>query len=74
MSNKNEIFTGSVDELLEHTTVNQDELVDQAQKAEEANLQALQTLLDSLVEDGLLREEKIDGETFYQSLDNSEEI
>lgn len=74
MSNKNEIFTGSVDELLEHTTVNQDELVDQAQKAEEANLQALQTLLDSLVEDGLLREEKINGETFYQSLDNSEEI
>jgi predicted transcriptional regulator len=74
MSNKNEIFTGSVDELLEHTTVNQDELVDQAQKAEEANLQALQTLLDSLVEDGLLREEKINGETFYQSLDNNEEI
>lgn len=74
MSNKNEIFTGSVDELLDHCTVNQDELVDQAQKAEEANLQALQTLLDSLVEDGLLREEKIDGETFYQSLDNSEEI
>jgi|6_EtaG_2_1085325.scaffolds.fasta_scaffold145082_2 hypothetical protein len=74
MSNKNEIFTGSVDELLEHVTVNQDALVDQAQKAEDANLQALQTLLDSLVEEGLLKKEDIDGETFYQNLENSEEI
>ncbi len=74
MSNKNEIFTGSVDELLDHCTVNQGELVDQAQKAEDVNLQALQTLLDNLVEEGLLREENINGETFYQNLDNSEEI
>ena len=42
MSNKNEIFTGSVDQLLDHCTVNQDELVDQAQKAEDVNLQELQ--------------------------------
>ena len=74
MSNKNEIFTGSVDELLDHCTVNQGELVDQAQKAEDVNLQELQTLLDNLVEAGLLKKENIDGEDFYQNLDNSEEI
>ena len=50
------------------------ELVDQAQKAEDVNLQALQTLLDNLVEAGLLKKENIDGEDFYQNLDNSEEI
>ena len=74
MSNKNEIFTGSVDQLLDYCTVNQDELVDQAQKAEDVNLQELQTLLDNLVEAGLLKKENIDGEDFYQNLDNSEEI
>ena len=58
----NEVFTGNIDELLEHVTDNEKALTD-AQEAEW--LAELQVELDQMVEDGLI--ELIDGE--YRLID-----
>tara|TARA_R100001163_G_scaffold42_4_gene104 strand:- start:4331 stop:4537 length:207 start_codon:yes stop_codon:yes gene_type:complete len=68
MSDKNDIFTGTVDELLDHVTENQDELVEDANKTD---LEVLTELLEEMVEEGHLSKNKIDGETFYSN--NEEE-
>ena len=54
---KDEVFTGSVDELLEHV-INNDDILTDAAHAEW--LAELQVELDQMVEDGLI--ELIDGE------------
>jgi len=53
---KEEVFTGNVDELLEHVTTNDKAL---AGAADAEALAELQTELDAMVEEGLL--ELIDG-------------
>ena len=68
MSDKNDIFTGTVYELLDHVTENQDELVEDANKTD---LEVLTELLEEMVEEGHLSKNKIDGETVYSN--NEEE-
>lgn len=71
MSDNNDIFTGTVDELLDHVTNNQDQLVEDA-KASQKELQDLfDELLEEMVEDGSLKKEVINGKAFYSN--NEEE-
>ena len=66
MSDNNDIFTGTVDELLDHVTNNQDA------KASQEELQDLfDELLEEMVEDGSLKKEVINGKAFYSN--NEEE-
>jgi hypothetical protein len=58
---KDEVFTGSIDELLEHVTDNDKVLADAAHNA---LVTELQVELDQMVEEGLL--ELIDGK--YQQI------
>ena len=66
-----DVFTGSIDELLEHVTDNQEQLIKKAERSTEDNHAMFEKMLESMVEEGLLRKEIIDGEAFYTN--NEEE-
>ena len=71
MSDNNDIFTGTVDELLDHVTNNQDQLVDDAKASQEELQDLFDELLEEMVEDGSLKKEVINGKAFYSN--NEEE-
>ena len=62
-----EVFTGSIEELLEHVTDNQDKLIKESEQSTEDEFKMFEKLLDSMVDDGLLKKETINGETFYSN-------
>ena len=66
-----DVFTGSIDELLEHVTDNQEQLIKKAERSTEDNHAMFEKMLESMVEEGILRKEIIDGEAFYTN--NEEE-
>jgi|TARA_R100000781_G_scaffold66777_1_gene42173 vacuolar-type H+-ATPase subunit H len=57
-------FEGTIDDLLEHVTENQDKLVEDAKKTD---LEMLTELLEEMVDEGHLSKKKINGETFYSN-------
>ncbi len=71
MSDNNDIFTGTVDELLDHVTNNQDQLVEDAKASQEELQNLFDELLEEMVEDGSLKKEVINGKAFYSN--NEEE-
>jgi|TARA_R100000005_G_C4863677_1_gene123725 polyhydroxyalkanoate synthesis regulator phasin len=71
MSDNNDIFTGTVDELLDHVTNNQDQLVEDAKASQEELQDLFDELLEEMVEDGSLKKEVINGKAFYSN--NEEE-
>ena len=66
-----DVFTGSIDDLLEHVTDNQEQLIKKAEESTEDNFEMFEKMLESMVEEGLLKKEEINGETFYSN--NQEE-
>ena len=66
-----DVFTGSVDQLLDHVVDNQEQLIKKAERSTEDNHAMFEKMLESMVEEGLLRKEIIDGEAFYTN--NEEE-
>ena len=66
-----DVFTGSIDELLEHVTDNQEQLIKKAEQSTEDEHAMFEKMLESMVEEGLLKKEEINGETFYSN--NQEE-
>ena len=62
-----EVFTGSIDELLEHVTDNQDQLIKESEQSTKDEFKMFEKLLDSMVDEGLLKKEIINGETFYSN-------
>ena len=66
-----DVFTGSIDELLEHVTDNQEQLIKKAEQSTEDEHAMFEKMLESMVEEGILRKEIIDGEAFYTN--NEEE-
>ena len=62
-----DVFTGSIDELLEHVTDNQEQLIKKAERSTEDNHAMFEKMLESMVEEGILRKEIINGETFYSN-------
>ena len=66
-----DVFTGSIDQLLDHVTDNQEQLIKKAEESTEDNFEMFEKMLESMVEEGLLKKEEINGETFYSN--NQEE-
>jgi hypothetical protein len=66
-----DVFTGSIDELLEHVTDNQEQLIKKAEQSTKDDHAMFEKMLESMVEEGILRKEIIDGEAFYTN--NEEE-
>ena len=66
-----DVFTGSVDQLLDHVVDNQEQLIKKAEESTEDNFEMFEKMLESMVEEGLLKKEEINGETFYSN--NQEE-
>ena len=66
-----DVFTGSVDQLLDHVVDNQEQLIKKAERSTEDNHAMFEKMLESMVEEGILRKEIIDGEAFYTN--NEEE-
>lgn len=62
-----DVFTGSIDELLEHVTDNQDKLIKESEQSTKDEFKMFEKLLDSMVDEGLLKKEEINGETFYSN-------
>ncbi len=62
-----EVFTGSIDELLEHVTDNQQQLIKEADNFAGDDFAMFERMLESMVDEGLLRKEIINGETFYSN-------
>ncbi len=62
-----EVFTGSIEELLEHVTDNQDQLIKESEQSTKDEFKMFEKLLDSMVDEGLLKKEIINGETFYSN-------
>lgn len=67
MSDNDKVFTGTVDELLEHCTKNQAELEYDAKTAEFELEEAFNELLEEMVEEGLINKEIINGKAFYSN-------
>ena len=63
-----DVFTGSIDELLEHVTDNHEQLITESQIS---TVDEFERMLESMVDEGLLTKEEIDGKTFYTN--NEEE-
>jgi|TARA_R110000744_G_scaffold112292_2_gene210591 hypothetical protein len=66
-----DVFTGSIDELLEHVTDNQEQLIKKAEQSTEDEHAMFEKMLESMVEEGILTKEIIDGKAFYTN--NEEE-
>jgi len=66
-----DVFTGSVDQLLDHVVDNQEQLIKKAEQSTADNFEMFEKMLESMVEEGLLKKEEINGETFYSN--NQEE-
>jgi len=66
-----DVFTGSVNELLEHVTDNQQQLIKEADNFAGDDFAMFERMLESMVDEGLLTKEEIDGKTFYTN--NEEE-
>ena len=66
-----DVFTGSIDELLEHVTDNQEQLIKKAEQSTKDEHAMFEKMLESMVEEGILTKEIIDGEAFYTN--NQEE-
>jgi hypothetical protein len=66
-----DVFTGSIDELLDHVVDNQEQLIKKAEQSTVDNFEMFEKMLESMVEEGLLKKEEINGETFYSN--NQEE-
>ena len=66
-----DVFTGSVDQLLDHVVDNQEQLIKKAEESTEDNFEMFEKMLESMGEEGLLKKEEINGETFYSN--NQEE-
>jgi len=66
-----DVFTGSIDELLEHVTDNQEQLIKNAEQSTKDEHAMFEKMLESMVEEGILTKEIIDGEAFYTN--NQEE-
>ena len=62
-----DVFTGSIDDLLEHVTDNQEQLITESEVSTKDEFQMFERMLESMVEEGLLRKEIINGETFYSN-------
>jgi predicted transcriptional regulator len=62
-----DVFTGSIDELLEHVTDNQQQLIKEADNFAGDDFAMFERMLESMVDEGLLRKEIINGETFYSN-------
>jgi hypothetical protein len=62
-----DVFTGSIDDLLEHVTDNQEQLITESEVSAKDEFQMFERMLESMVEEGLLRKEIINGETFYSN-------
>ena len=67
MSDNDKVFTGTVDELLEHCTKNQAELEYDARTAELELEEAFNQLLEEMVDEGLINKEVINGKAFYSN-------
>lgn len=67
MSDNDKVFTGTVDELLEHCTKNQAELEYDAKTAELELEEAFNQLLEEMVDEGLINKEIINGKAFYSN-------
>ena len=67
MSDNDKVFTGTVDELLEHCTKNQAELEYDAKTAELELEEAFNELLEEMVDEGLINKEIINGKAFYSN-------
>lgn len=67
MSDNDKVFTGTVDELLEHCTNNQAELEYDAKTAELELEEAFNELLEEMVDEGLINKEIINGKAFYSN-------
>ena len=65
--NDNKVFTGTVDELLEHCTNNQAKLEYEAKTAEYELEEAFNQLLEEMVDEGLINKEIINGKAFYSN-------
>ena len=65
--NDNKVFTGTVDELLEHCTNNQAELEYDAKTAEYELEEAFNQLLEEMVDEGLINKEIVNGKAFYSN-------
>ena len=66
-----DVFTGSIDELLEHVTDNQEQLIKNAEQSTKDEHAMFEKMLESMVEEGILTKEIIDGKAFYTN--NEEE-
>jgi hypothetical protein len=66
-----DVFTGSIDELLEHVTDNQEQLIKDIERNKKNEYKMFERMLETMVEEGILKKEKINGETFYTN--NEEE-
>ena len=66
-----DVFTGSVDQLLDHVVDNQEQLIKKAEQSTKDDHAMFEKMLESMVEEGILRKEIIDGEAFYTN--NEEE-
>ena len=62
-----DVFTGSIDQLLDHVTDNQEQLIKKAEQPTKDDFAMFERMLESMVEEGLLRKEEINGETFYSN-------
>ena len=60
-----DVFTGSIDELLEHVTDNQEQLIKDIERNKKNEYKMFERMLETMVEEGILKKEKINGETFY---------
>jgi hypothetical protein len=66
-----DVFTGSINELLEHVTDNQEQLIKKAEQSTKDEHAMFEKMLESMVEEGILTKEIIDGKAFYTN--NEEE-